>query len=61
MKTYVEKFLAVEVRTEVNVENTAHCSWCGEPLLVEQPMGKSYDGENMHFGCAVECDDDDIF
>lgn len=35
------------------------CSWCGDPILENQPTSRICDGDILHFGCACEADDPD--
>lgn len=36
------------------------CSWCGDPILPGEPIGRS-DGEEMHLNCAAEEQDNATF
>jgi len=52
----------LEQKEEIHNKEEKICSWCMNPVLIGEPLGESYDGEIMHFGCAAQADDpDDIF
>lgn len=37
------------------------CGWCREPILKGQPTSPDFSGDILHFYCACQADDEDIF